>query len=104
MRGLAELRVKESDRLTAIADGLKAQGIGVEMTDDSLIVHGGGGTCAGGGSVATHMDHRIAMSFLVMGMAAKSPVTVDDGAMIATSFPGFVDIANRLGGAISGRP
>jgi len=101
MRGLAELRVKESDRLTAIADGLIAQGIKVEMTDDSLIVHGAGGPCAGGGLVTTHMDHRIAMSFLVMGMGAKAPVTVDDGAMIATSFPGFIEIANRLGGAIT---
>jgi 3-phosphoshikimate 1-carboxyvinyltransferase len=101
MRGLAELRVKESDRLTAIADGLAAQGVRVEMTEDSLIVHGAGGPCAGGGTAATHMDHRIAMSFLVLGMAARAPVIVDDGAMIATSFPGFVDIANRLGAAIA---
>ncbi|MGE5539195.1 MAG: 3-phosphoshikimate 1-carboxyvinyltransferase [Gemmatimonas sp.] len=101
MRGLAELRVKESDRLTAIIDGLIAQGVKVEAEGDSLIVHGAGGPCAGGGAVRTHMDHRIAMSFLVMGMASKAPVTVDDGAMIATSFPGFVEIANRLGGAIA---
>jgi 3-phosphoshikimate 1-carboxyvinyltransferase len=101
MRGLAELRVKESDRLTAIAEGLKAQGVRVEVEDDSLVVHGNGGPCAGGGSVATHMDHRIAMSFLVLGMAARSPVTVDDGAMIATSFPGFVETANRLGADIA---
>ena len=60
-----------------------------------------GGPCRGGGSVTTHMDHRIAMSFLVFGMGAKEPVTVDDGRMIATSFPGFVEIANRLGAAIA---
>ena len=101
MRGLAELRVKESDRLTAIADGLVAQGVAVGMEEDSLIVQGGGGPCAGGGTVATYMDHRIAMAFLVLGMAARAAVTVDDGAMIATSFPGFVEIANRLGAAIS---
>jgi 3-phosphoshikimate 1-carboxyvinyltransferase len=101
MRGLAELRVKESDRLTAIADGLKAQGVRVEIEEDSLIVHGTDGPCAGGGMVATHMDHRIAMSFLVLGMAARAAVTVDDGAMIATSFPDFVEIANRLGAAIA---
>jgi 3-phosphoshikimate 1-carboxyvinyltransferase len=101
MRGLAELRVKESDRLTAIADGLAVQGVRVDIDEDSLTVHGAGGPCAGGGTVATHMDHRIAMSFLVLGMAARSGVIVDDGAMIATSFPGFIDIANRLGAAIS---
>lgn len=101
MHGLAELRVKESDRLTAIIDGLKAQGVKVEAEGDSLVVYGAGGPCAGGGSVTTHMDHRIAMSFLVFGMGAKAAVTVDDGAMIATSFPGFVDIANRLGAAIA---
>jgi 3-phosphoshikimate 1-carboxyvinyltransferase len=104
MRGLAELRVKESDRLSAIADGLKAQGVKVEIEEDSLIVHGSGGACAGGGTVATHMDHRIAMSFLVLGMAAKNSVTVDDGAMIATSFPGFVETANRLGASIAPVP
>ena len=101
MHGLAELRVKESDRLTAIAAGLKAQGVRVDMEEDSLVVHGAGGPCAGGGMVATHLDHRIAMSFLVLGMASRAAVTVDDGAMIATSFPGFVDIANRLGAAIA---
>ena len=101
MHGLAELRVKESDRLTAIIDGLIAQGVKVEAEGDSLVVYGAGGPCAGGGSVTTHMDHRIAMSFLVFGMGAKAAVTVDDGAMIATSFPGFVDIANRLGAAIA---
>jgi 3-phosphoshikimate 1-carboxyvinyltransferase len=101
MHGLAELRVKESDRLTAIIDGLIAQGVKVETEGDTLVVHGAGGPCRGGGSVTTHMDHRIAMSFLVFGMGARKPVTVDDGAMIATSFPGFVEIANRLGAAIS---
>jgi 3-phosphoshikimate 1-carboxyvinyltransferase len=102
MRGLAELRVKESDRLAAIADGLAAQGVTIAMEEDSLIVQGGGGgPCAGGGTVATSMDHRVAMAFLLLGLAPPPPVTVDDGRMIATSFPGFVEIANRLGAAIS---
>jgi 3-phosphoshikimate 1-carboxyvinyltransferase len=101
MHGLAELRVKESDRLTAIIDGLIAQGVKVEAEGDSLVVTGTGGPCRGGGSVTTHMDHRIAMSFLVFGMGAREAVTVDDGRMIATSFPGFVEIANRLGAAIA---
>ena len=105
MRGLAELRVKESDRLSAIAAGLKANGVGVEVGDDSLTVHGLGGKgvaakVPGGGTVATHMDHRIAMSFLVLGLASDRPVTVDDGAMIATSFPGFASLMAGLGAQI----
>jgi 3-phosphoshikimate 1-carboxyvinyltransferase len=95
MRGLEELRVKESDRLAAIVAGLKANGVNVEETADGMIVTGG--EVAGGGRVATHMDHRIAMSFLVMGLAAKSPVTVDDVAMIATSFPAFERLMRSLG-------
>ena len=99
--GLAELRVKESDRLAAIADGLARNGVRVELEGDSLIVHGAGGTVPGGGLVATHMDHRIAMAFLVLGLAAKAPVAVDDGAMIETSFPGFVALMNGLGARIA---
>ena len=101
MRGLAELKVKESDRLAAIAAGLAANGIEVEIGDDSLTVHGKGEIVPGGGTVATHMDHRIAMSFLVLGMAAREPVIVDDIAMVDTSFPGFVDLMNGLGASIA---
>jgi 3-phosphoshikimate 1-carboxyvinyltransferase len=100
MRGLEELRVKESDRLSAIVAGLKANGARVEESPDSMIVEGMGNDVPGGGTVATHMDHRIAMSFLVMGLAAKNPVTVDDGAMIATSFPNFIALMRGLGADI----
>ncbi len=103
MRGLEELRVKESDRLSAIAAGLKACGVKIEELKDGLIVHGGG-SVPGGGMVATHMDHRIAMSFLVMGLAAKNPVRVDDGAMIATSFPNFSTLMRGLGANIEAVP
>src|SRR5882724_3691658 len=96
MRGLKELRVKESDRLAATADMLRVNGVAVEIVDDDLIVHGRG-RAAGGGTVATHMDHRIAMSALVMGLASDKPVTVDDAAFIATSFPGFVELMRGLG-------
>ena len=95
MRGLEELRVKESDRLAAIAHGLEANGVACFETADSLTVKGG--AVAGGGMVATHMDHRIAMSFLVMGLAAEAPVAVDDVSMIATSFPVFQDLMRDLG-------
>jgi 3-phosphoshikimate 1-carboxyvinyltransferase len=96
MRGLKELRVKESDRLAAVADGLKANGVSVEIDGDDLIVHGNG-RAPGGGMVATHMDHRIAMAFLIMGLASKQPVAVDDTSFIATSFPSFVDMMRSLG-------
>jgi 3-phosphoshikimate 1-carboxyvinyltransferase len=96
MRGLKELRVKESDRLAAVAAGLRDNGVVVEIDGDDLIVHGTG-TVAGGGLVATHMDHRIAMSFLVMGLGSAKPVKVDDGSFIATSFPGFVPMLRGLG-------
>ncbi|WP_299567248.1 3-phosphoshikimate 1-carboxyvinyltransferase [Enterovirga sp.] len=97
MRGLAELRVKESDRLAAVAAGLAANGVRVQIEGDDLLVHGTGGAVPGGGTVATHLDHRLAMAFLVMGLAAREPVTVDDGAMIATSFPSFLPLFERLG-------
>jgi 3-phosphoshikimate 1-carboxyvinyltransferase len=100
MRGLKELRVKESDRLAAVADGLKANGVAVEIDGDDLIVHGAG-RAAGGGTVATHMDHRIAMAFLVMGLAADKPVAIDDGTFIATSFPGFVPMLRGIGADVS---
>jgi 3-phosphoshikimate 1-carboxyvinyltransferase len=97
MRGLKELRVKESDRLAATADMLRANGIAVEISGDDLAVTGSGRP-AGGGLVVTHMDHRIAMSALVLGLATEKPVTVDDAAFIATSFPGFADLMRSLGG------
>jgi 3-phosphoshikimate 1-carboxyvinyltransferase len=100
MRGLKELRVKESDRLAATADMLQQNGVAVEIAGDNLIVHGKGGV-PGGGLVATHMDHRIAMSALVMGVGSAKPVRVDDGAFIATSFPGFADLMRALGADLS---
>ena len=99
MRGLAELRVKESDRLAAIAEGLRANGVACEISGDDLIVQGRG-RAQGGGTVATHMDHRIAMSFLIMGLASEKPVTVDDSTFVATSFPGFAETMNGLGADI----
>jgi len=103
MHGLEELRVKESDRLQAIIDGLQANGVKITLNGDSLTVHGTGGkTIAGGGNVTTHFDHRIAMSFLVLGMAAQveEAVSVDDTRAIATSFPDFIDLMNSLGANI----
>ncbi len=100
MRGLDELRVKESDRLAAIVAGLRANGVRVEELEDGMIVDGMSGAVPGGGMVATHMDHRIAMSFLVMGLGARAPVTVDDVAMIATSFPEFEDLMRGLGAVL----
>ncbi|MEL6751009.1 MAG: 3-phosphoshikimate 1-carboxyvinyltransferase, partial [Pseudomonadota bacterium] len=102
MDGLAELRVKECDRLAATAAGLQAQGVAVEVEGDSLIVHGKGpGSVAGGGRVATHLDHRIAMAFLTLGSAAQAPITVDDTTMIATSFPNFTELLNGLGAKLT---
>ena len=100
MRGLQELRVKESDRLEATAAMLRVNGVEVEISGDDMIVVGKG-FVPGGGLVATHMDHRIAMSALVMGMASDTPVKVDDTAFIATSFPDFIPMMQRLGAAFS---
>src|SRR6185295_1954740 len=100
MRGLQELRVKESDRLEATADMLRVNGVKVEISGDDLIVEGRGHV-PGGGVVKTHMDHRIAMSALVMGCAADKPVKVDDTAFIATSFPDFIPMMRSLGAEFS---
>ncbi|HEX2843402.1 3-phosphoshikimate 1-carboxyvinyltransferase [Hyphomicrobium sp.] len=96
MEGLAELKVKESDRLAATADGLIANGIRAEAEGDTLTVYGTD-QVLGGGLVATHLDHRMAMSFLVMGLASENSVTVDDVGMIATSFPEFRSLMERIG-------
>ncbi|MGO8067728.1 3-phosphoshikimate 1-carboxyvinyltransferase [Rhizobium leguminosarum] len=104
MKGLEELRVKESDRLSAVADGLKLNGVDCDEGEDFLVVRGrpdgkGLGNAAGG-RVSTHLDHRIAMSFLVLGLASEHPVTIDDAAMIATSFPEFMQLMTGLGAKI----
>jgi len=117
MRGLKELRVKESDRLAATAEMLRVNGVTVEISGDDLIVNGGGGVASrngvgggaqtgaaggrGGGRVVTHLDHRIAMSALVFGLASERLVTIDDAATIATSFPGFASLMRGLGAEIS---
>jgi 3-phosphoshikimate 1-carboxyvinyltransferase len=101
MRGLKELRVKESDRLTATADMLRVNGVDVEIVGDDMIVHGKG-RAPGGGTVATHMDHRLAMSALIMGLASDKPVTADDTGFIATSFPTFAPMMRGLGASFSG--
>ncbi|WP_353216688.1 3-phosphoshikimate 1-carboxyvinyltransferase [Sandarakinorhabdus sp.] len=101
MRGLDELRVKESDRIAVMAHGLAACGIACEELPDGLIVHGSGGDLIpGGATVAAQLDHRIAMSFAVLGLNARRPVTVDDARPIATSFPGFVPMLRQLGATI----
>lgn len=101
MHGVKELRVKESDRIDAMARGLEACGVTVEEDEDTLIVHGlGAGGVPGGATCATHLDHRIAMSFLCLGMAAKKPVSLDDGGPVATSFPIFEGLMASLGAQI----
>jgi 3-phosphoshikimate 1-carboxyvinyltransferase len=97
-RGLEELRVKESDRIAVMAAGLRQIGGMVEETTDGLIIDGTGGEpLEGGGPIVTHLDHRIAMSFAVAGLASYQGVTIDDMRPVATSFPGFVDLLRALG-------
>ncbi len=101
MRGVRELRVKESDRIDAMARGLEACGVRVEEAEDTLTVHGlGAGGVPGGATVESRLDHRIAMSFLVLGLAARAPIRVDDASPIATSFPDFEPLMQGLGAAI----
>lgn len=97
LQGLEELRVKESDRLSAIADGLSRSGVRIAIEGDDLIIHGAGRSIPGDTVIEARMDHRIAMSFLVMGMAARSPIAVDDTTHIGTSFPGFRELMTGLG-------
>lgn len=101
MRGLAELRVKESDRLTAIATGLDRCGVRVAVEGDDLVVEGADNFPAGGAMIESQLDHRIAMAFLVLGLAANEPVRIDDAAPIATSFPGFIELMTGLGATIA---
>ena len=101
MTGLSELRVKESDRLAAMAKGLAACGVRVEEGPDFLIVHGTGKPPRGGANVAVNLDHRVAMTFLVLGQVSERPVTIDDAASIATSFPNFESLMTRLGAAFA---
>jgi len=100
-RGLEELRVKESDRISVMAEGLRAIGARVEETEDGLIIDGTGGEkLPGGATVAAHLDHRIAMSFAVAGLVSRNPVTIDDMAPVATSFPIFTDLMRTLGAEV----
>ena len=102
MRGARELRVKESDRISAMVEGLRACGVDVVEYEDGLEVLGKGpGSVAGNAICASHMDHRIAMSMLCLGLATNKPVGVDDSSPIATSFPEFIDILTRLGAKVS---
>ncbi|HEY6630903.1 MAG TPA: 3-phosphoshikimate 1-carboxyvinyltransferase [Rhizobiaceae bacterium] len=102
MQGLEELRVKESDRLAAVARGLEANGVDCTEGESTLAVRGRpGGKGLGGGTVKTHLDHRIAMSFLILGLATEKPVTIDDATMIATSFPEFMGLMKGLGAEIA---
>ncbi|NNE25191.1 MAG: 3-phosphoshikimate 1-carboxyvinyltransferase [Rhizobiales bacterium] len=102
MAGLQELRVKESDRLAAVANGLEVNGVAVRAGDDWLEVDGG--AVPGGGLVATHLDHRIAMAFSVLGLVASAPVEIDDAAIISTSFPDFIDRMRQLGANLEDAP
>jgi 3-phosphoshikimate 1-carboxyvinyltransferase len=100
LSGLEELRVKESDRLATVAKGLADCGVRVEAGAQSLTIYGAGGPPPGGGHIETHLDHRIAMAFCVLGGAARKAVTIDDSRPVATSFPGFVDLMTGLGAVI----
>lgn len=105
VKGAAELRVKESDRITAVVSMLRVNGVEVEETEDGFIVQGCAGAVPGGGLVETHHDHRIAMSALVMGTASQAPISIDDAAMIATSYPDFMAHMATLGADIrEGQP
>jgi len=98
MRGVKELRVKECDRIDVMARGLEANGVAINEAEDMLAVTGqGAGSVAGGGTCKTHLDHRIAMSFMVLGMTSQKPVSIDDGAPITTSFPIFEPLMEKLG-------
>jgi 3-phosphoshikimate 1-carboxyvinyltransferase len=101
MHGVKELRVKESDRIDVMASGLRAAGVTVEEGPDWWHVHGLEGSVPGGAVVATHLDHRIAMSFLILGMGAKNGMSIDDGVPVATSFPIFESLMTHLGASIS---
>ena len=101
MRGVGELRVKESDRIALMIAGLRACGVDCEDGPDWFAVHGTGSPPPGGAEVETAGDHRIAMAFLVLGLGARAPVTVRDADMIATSFPGFADLMRALGAEIA---
>ena len=101
MHGVKELRVKESDRIEVMATGLRAAGVTVEEGPDWWHVHGLEGSVPGGAVVATHLDHRIAMSFLILGMGAKNGMSIDDGVPVATSFPIFESLMTHLGASIS---
>ena len=101
MHGVKELRVKESDRIEAMATGLRAAGVTVDEGPDWWHVHGQGGSVKGGALAATHLDHRIAMSFLILGMCATDGMSIDDGGPVATSFPIFEPLMTQLGASIS---
>jgi len=103
MHGLAELRVKESDRLAAIVAGLRRSGVPAGLLGDSLLVDGCDGPPAGGERISSRGDHRIAMSFLILGLASRLPVAVDEPEMIGTSFPGFTGLMRSLGASLAGR-
>jgi 3-phosphoshikimate 1-carboxyvinyltransferase len=100
MLGLEELKVKESDRLTAMAVGLKACGVAAEAGADSLVVKGGQSKGNAAVTIPVNLDHRIAMSFLILGMVSEKPIAVDDASAIATSFPNFISLMNGLGANI----
>ncbi len=98
------MRVKESDRLSAIVEGLRVCGVQVESLEDGMVIHGRSGEIPGGATVATHLDHRIAMSFLIAGLASRGPIGVDDASMISTSFPEFETLMRSLGAELGSAP
>ena len=102
--GVGELRYKESDRFSGLIEGLQACGVDAVAEGDSILVEGSGDPPPGGGLIASRLDHRMAMAFLILGLVAHKPITIDDASPIGTSFPGFAKMINRLGGAISDAP